>query len=232
MSREFAEKMLDSMVDENGRCGERGLSPKQFAILSHYLEEGEWEYAGGWSGDYSYKRFYSTDFEGDIGKYHVVLNEFDHFNPRYTVVEIRPRPAEEVEAEMRREEFERKLREIGKFEHSEWVGEPKKRIDLELTLIRVYEYDRQAYGYSYGYHPETVHVYTLADADGNCIVWKSANFLSTEWYDGDDDWHCETAEPGDKVLMKATVKEHGEYRGVKQTVVNRPKVKEIVKPAI
>lgn len=217
MSKEFAEKILDSMVDENGHCGERGLSAKQFAILSPYLEEGEWEYAGGWSGDYSYRHFYSTDFEGNIGKYHVVLNEFDHFNPRYTVVSIDFRPKEEYEAELR-------LAELGKFEHSEWVGELKQRVDMELTLVRIGCYERRAYGYRDAL--ETVRVYTLADADGNCIVWKT-----TSWLDIDDEYCYMQAEPGDEVIMKATVKEHGEYRGVKQTVVARPKVKFIGKPA-
>ena len=39
------------------------------------------------------------------------------------------------------------------------------------------------------------------------------------------------AEPGDKVALKATVKEHGEYKGVKQTVITRPKVKAIDRAA-
>ena len=39
-TKSFAEQILDSMVDEDGHCGERGLSPKQFAILSERLCEG------------------------------------------------------------------------------------------------------------------------------------------------------------------------------------------------
>ena len=177
MGIEFAEKMLDSMVDESGHCGERGLSAKQFAVLSQYLEEGEWEYAGGWSGDYAHKRFYSTDYEGNIGKYHVVLNEFYHFNPRYTVVNIDLRPKEEYEAELR-------WNKLLKFEGSEWVGEAKQRMDLELTLVRVSEYERLAYHYTRS-GTETAFVYTFADANGNCIVWKTANYLDREWYDED-----------------------------------------------
>ena len=83
-TKSFAEQILDSMVDEDGHCGERGLSPKQFAILSERLCEGGTKNVGG-----AYNRtFTSTDFTGVIGRYEVHLNEFYHFNPRYTVVSI------------------------------------------------------------------------------------------------------------------------------------------------
>ena len=216
MGIEFAEKMLDSMVDESGHCGERGLSAKQFAILSPYLGEGEWEYAGGWSGDYSYRHFYSTDYTGNIGKYRVVLNEFDHFNARYTVVSIDLRPKEEYEEELR---IKRALR----FEGGAWVGEPKSRMDMELELLRIGGYERLAYGRR---GTEWVSIYTFADSDGNCIVWKTGSSL--ELWDEDADKYVE-AEVGDKVVMKATVKEHGEWKGVKQTVITRPSIKAIEK---
>lgn len=231
MSIEFAEKIIDDMVDENGHCGERGLSAKQFNCLFRYLDEEESELVDTWHGDKYGGRvnFWSTNYVGVIGKYSVVLNEFWHFNSRYTVVEINLRPADEIAAEEKRREAERKLREIGKFEHSEWVGEEKARMELELTLVRDYEYDRMAYG---RYNAvETFHIYTFADAEGNCIVWKTANPIDIEWWDADDEWHFEAAEVGDRVAMKATVKEHGEYRGVKQTVINRPCIVAIEKDA-
>ena len=230
MDIEFAEKIIDGMVDENGHCGERGLSEKQFDILAQYLESEGTEQVGAWCGNRGGKvRFYDINYAGVIGKYAVVLNEYEHFRRRCTVVEINLRPAEEIEAYEREREFERQLREIAKFEHSEWVAEPKKRIDLELTLVRDYQYDRQAYGYSYGNHVETAHIYTLADADGNCYVWKTTKWLEQEYEDEDGFIESIIAEPGDKVALKATVKEHGEYRGIKQTVITRPKVKEVEK---
>lgn len=233
MSIEFAEKILDGMVDENGHCGERGLSQKQFDCIARYLDAEESEWVNAWHGDkYGGKvDFTSTDYVGAIGKYQVVLNEFWHFNRRCTVVEINLRPQDEIDAENRRREFERQLREVGKFEHSEWVAEPKKRIDIELTLVRDYQYERQAYGYIYGNRLETVHIYTLADADGNCFVWKTGNNLKVERWDGDDLVEETYAEPGDKVTMRATVKEHNEYKGVKQTVITRPKVERVEKAA-
>lgn len=233
MSIEFAERIIDGMVDENGHCGERGMSQKQFDCIARYLDAEESEWVDAWHGDKFGGRvdFTSTNYVGTVGKYQVVLNEFWHFNRRCTVVEINLRPADEIAAEEARREFERQLREIAKFEHSEWVAEPKERIDMELTLVRDYQYERQAYGYSYGYHPETAHIYTLADAEGNCYVWRTTNDIDIEWYDEDDEWHCITAELGDKVTMRATVKEHGEYKGIRQTVITRPKIKEVQKRA-
>lgn len=228
MSIEFAEKIIDGMVDENGHCGDRAMSVKQFEAIVYGCSTmcpGKERDAGGWEGDYSFRDFWERDWEGTVGKYNVKLNEFHHFHGRYTVVNIDLRPKEELE-------FEAKMRELAKFENSEWVGEPKKRMDMELTLVRDYQYERQAYGYSYGYHPETAHIYTLADADGNCYVWKTSNPLKVERWD-EDGWLVEEtyAELGDKVTMRATVKEHNEYKGTKQTVINRPKVSGIEKAA-
>lgn len=88
MSKVFAERIIESMVDENGHCGERGLSFKQFSILSDYLEEKDTDIVGGWAGSYKSISFTSTNYVGRIGKYQVVLNLYRHFNDRCTVVSI------------------------------------------------------------------------------------------------------------------------------------------------
>lgn len=223
MSKKFAEQIIDSMVDESGHCGERGLSAKQFDILSSHLEAGEWIERGCWVGSMGGRKDFSERFhEGVIGKYYVVLSEFWHFNLRCSVVRIDRRPQDEIDAEKAEEERIKQLRD---FSHSEWVLEPKKRADFELTLVNDYEYE----GVSYHYYDDGVrHIYTFRDADGNCIVWKTANplgmFVIT---DETEEW--EDAKVGGIVKLKATVKEHGEYKGVKQTVITRPKVIAIAK---
>ena len=225
MSKAFAEQIIDSMVDENGHCGERALSGKQFWILADQLEKQEGKVMGGWSGHYRHIDFISTDYIGTIGKYRVIVNEYIHFNPRYTVKSIDLRDADEYQAEL---DAEAKLKAMRDFSGSEWVGEPKKRLDLTLTLVNVYEYD----GYSYSYYDNpTSYIYTLRDGEGNCIVWKTKNPLAmwVEDESGHEEWV--EAEIGDTVTMKATVKEHGEYKGTKQTVVTRPKIAEIRKVA-
>lgn len=218
MSKAFAEKIIDSMVDENGNCGERGLSAKQFTILSELLEETDWEYVTSWQGDYGHRDFYSKDFIGNIGKYHVQLNWYAHFNDRYTVTSIELRDADEYQEEL---DAEARMREMRDFSNSEWVSEPKKRIDLKLTLVNDYVYE----GCSYSYYDDGIrHIYTFRDDSGNCLVWKTQKVI--DCYDKETEEWTE-AEVGSFIEMRATVKEHGEYRGNKQTVITRPQIKSI-----
>lgn len=205
MSIKFAEQVLEGMVDENGHCGERGMSRKQFEVLRPYLNQTEAKYCGGWTGNRGgHVGFTERDAEGTIGKFNVKLHLVSHFNLRVEVVSI-----------------DQWIDEVPTFEGSEWQHEPKKRVDMELTLIRVNSYERERYC---GYGTETVRIYTLADAEGNCYVWKTTGWLEVETDDG-----FILAKPGDKVSMRATVKEHGEYHGIKQTVLTRCKVSEIRK---
>lgn len=216
MSIEFAEKIIDGMVDENGHCGERGMSTKQYRCIQNYMtEETEHVPCGSWEGFYKDVQFFTWTERGIVGKYAVELEITEHFNLRIVVKDIH-----------------RWIDEVPTFEGSEWVYEPKQRVDMELTLIRDYAYERAAYTYGM----ETFHIYTLADADGNCYVWKTTGHLGAdvvkEVCDDGSEWlDWVPAEPGDKVFMKATVKAHDEYKGIKQTVVTRPKVKEVQKRA-
>lgn len=53
-------------------------------------------------------------------------------------------------------------------------------------------------------------IYTFEDESGNCFVWSS----SVGW----------KFEPAEKILVKATIKAHSEYRGKKQTEITRAKI--------
>lgn len=223
MSREFAEKIIDSMVDKDGHCGDRALSSKQFLILSENLCRGEEEIVGGWNGNYKSIDFTSTNYEGNIGKYHVILNEFWHFHARYTVKSIELRDPEEYRAELDREAEAKALRD---FSGSEWVAEPGKRIDMCLTLVSDYEYACEPLNY---YDNGIRHIYTMRDGDGNCVVWKTSNTLGMwQEIDGREKWVA-ADETGDTVRMRATVKEHSVYMETKQTVIARPNVEAIEK---
>lgn len=215
MSKAFAEKIIDSMVDENGHCGERGLSGKQFEILAQHLHKGDEQDWGFWEGNYTTLCFWGIDYEGNIGKYHVVINEHFRFNMGYNVVSIDLRDPEEYQAEL---DAEAKLKAMRDFSGSEWVAEPKKRLDITLTLVNDYVYEGCSYSY---YDDGTRHIYTFRDADGNCFVWKTQKVI--DFYDDDaEEWT--DAEVVDTIQMKATVKEHSEYKGTKQTVITRPKI--------
>lgn len=80
------------------------------------------------------------------------------------------------------------------------VGEVKKRQDFELTCRKVLSFDS---------HFGVVNVNIFEDQDGNELVWKSSTYRFDE---------------GSRVTLKATVKEHTEYRGSPQTIITRGKV--------
>lgn len=195
----FAEKIIDSMVDENGHCGERGLSQKQFDILSQHLRIVETKERGGWRGTYSRIGFSEDILEGTIGRYEVKLSCYYHFNRRCTVVNI-----------------DKWIDELPDFELSEHVGEIKARIERVVTYIGESSYEREAYTYGW----ETVYIYKFIDEDGNLLVWKTTAVFG--YWDENEDWNC--YEPGDTLKLRGTVKAHDEYRGTKQTVLNRCKV--------
>ena len=205
MSIKFEAQILDSMVDENGHCGERGMSKKQWDILAPYMDGEEAKNCGGWTGSNGGGvQFWERDAWGTIGKYNVQIHLFMHFNLQVVVKSI-----------------DRWIEEVPTFEDSQWQYEPKKRVDLELTLIRETHWDQPSYS-GYGY--DRVNLYTFADADGNCYIWKTGCYVEVEREDEDGTIDYTIAKCGDKVSMKATITAHNEYRGIQQTVLTRCKV--------
>lgn len=97
-----------------------------------------------------------------------------------------------------REKVEEKIK--AKQPVSEHIGEIGDRVELEVTYLRTGSYDSM-----YG----TTYIHSFEDTAGNILVWK------TNACGGFDK---------NKLKIKGTVKEHSEYRGVKQTVLTRCKV--------
>jgi len=85
----------------------------------------------------------------------------------------------------------------------EWVGEVKVRQDFKGLTIQSMRYIDGRFG--------TVILVAFEDEPGNLIRW----FASTK---------LDHIDKGDVVDIKATVKEHTEYKGVKQTMITRAKV--------
>jgi len=85
--------------------------------------------------------------------------------------------------------------------NSEFVGEVKDRgtFDLTLTFRKGFESD---FGVSF--------LNTLKDAQGNVFTYWGSSFLDVE--------------VDSTITVKATIKDHREYDGTKQTVINRPKI--------
>ena len=72
------------------------------------------------------------------------------------------------------------------------------RRNFELTLNWV-KYFEGAFGATY--------IHGLKDADGNVVIYKGSKCLG---------------EKGATVKVKATIKDHSEREGVKQTLISRP----------
>lgn len=85
------------------------------------------------------------------------------------------------------------------------VGEPGKRLQFSVTVVRSAHFERLAFN---GYSVERVYVTTMVDASGACLVCFSTAFAPGV---------------GEKLSIKATVKDHSEYKGQAQTIVQRVK---------
>lgn len=90
---------------------------------------------------------------------------------------------------------------------SDHVGEVGRMTNLEGLVL---QFVKGFYGF-YG----TVWIHVLKDPTGNVIVYKGSKRLG----DGVRDFNR-----GERLSLRCKVKEHGERDGVRQTVVQRPKV--------
>lgn len=86
---------------------------------------------------------------------------------------------------------------------SDWVGEVGERIDIHVTIDRAFESEFQRNSGWYG--TTTSYMYLMHDEAGNVYKWSTSCY-----YKEKDECH-----------FKATVKDHAEYKGIKQTVLTR-----------
>lgn len=101
---------------------------------------------------------------------------------------------------------------------SEYVGEVGGKIDTVVTLVKTAWYEvKDPFG-----RPETRNVFMFTDGDGNLIVWKTGSGVT---FTVGSEWHV--VEKGESVRMRATVKDHAEYDGDKQTVVKNCRFKAV-----
>ena len=82
---------------------------------------------------------------------------------------------------------------------SGFVGQVGQRLKFEIADYRVVTGFETQYGWT--------NIYKILDKDNNVYIWKTSNYID------DDDTY-----------ITGTVKEHSEYRGVKQTVLTRCRV--------
>lgn len=104
-----------------------------------------------------------------------------------------------VAAYERAKEREAELQRQGQ---SDFFGEVKKRYELKLEVKKNITLP------DYGYGPSSLLI--MENKSGNVFCWKSSRLLDTK--------------QGENLSLKGTVKEHKEFRGIKQTVLTRCKV--------
>lgn len=88
---------------------------------------------------------------------------------------------------------------------SKHIGSVGDRIQIDVQFVKCLT----SWETCYGYYPTTTYLYKIVDKEGNVFTWKTSNFLNED-------------EP--PKTIKATIKEHDEFRGVKQTVLTRCKI--------
>lgn len=90
---------------------------------------------------------------------------------------------------------------------SQFLGITSEKIELTVILEKTIVIGKQKYSY---YDQDFQLVYLFKDSNGNRLVWKTTNEL------GIDD--------GTELKIKAVIKAHSEYKGEKQTIIQRVKV--------
>lgn len=96
---------------------------------------------------------------------------------------------------------------------SQHVGTVGEKIALELTVQHIVVFP--------GYYAN-VHCHILKDDNGNVVIYKKSGGRIVK---GRSMGRNIEVQKGDKITLEAKVKSHGEREGVKQTVIERPKVK-------
>ena len=90
---------------------------------------------------------------------------------------------------------------------SEYVGEIGKRLDFEVTYKKTVSFEKIKFSY---YDSSYIHIHMFEDKDGNVLTWKTTNYID--------------AKRDTVIKLKGTVKEHTEYKGIKQTILTRCKI--------
>ena len=131
----------------------------------------------------------------------------------------------ELRAEREKAEAERKAKEAeiqAKRALSQYVGNVGDKLEIAVTVIYEAEYEVPSFK---GWGTDHIKVYGMEDENGNAIIWKTTGRLTKE-HVYDEYGHTETlyAHKGDKLTIKGTIKEHNEYKGQKQTLLNRVKL--------
>ena len=138
----------------------------------------------------------------------------------------------EREAERKAEEERREAERLAEIERNrgQFIGNVGDKIQLEVTLESRFNFERKCFNAPW--RTELVEVYVFKTDDGNTLVWKTTSGLHVKNYvngghfrdNEEDGWYDYVSpEEGERIKIKATIKDHEEYRNVNQTILNRVK---------
>lgn len=88
---------------------------------------------------------------------------------------------------------------------SEYIGTVGDKIQLKVKYLTQFIYHT-----NYSYYGETHFIYKFSDENGNTLIWDTSS--------------CQELKEGDSYTIKGTIKDHSEYKGDKQTVLNRCRI--------
>jgi hypothetical protein len=120
------------------------------------------------------------------------------------LVSLFPTYNRELEIQAKKAEAEAKAKQEAQV--SKHIGKPGERITVSVQSVKCLT----SWESTYGYYPTTTYLYKIVDTEGNVFTWKTSNIID------EDDLPKN---------MVGTIKEHSEFRGVKQTVLTRCKIK-------
>lgn len=90
---------------------------------------------------------------------------------------------------------------------SEFIGQVKDKINIEVTYIDHRSFETPSYTYWKG--NDIINVYRFNDDNGNILIWKTQSYPELE--------------EGKRYLLSGMINQHQEYKGVKQTMLKRCK---------
>ena len=125
--------------------------------------------------------------------FHLWNGRLDYLGDYTGIVELVNKLKDEAEQELK----------VKRGDHiSEYIGNVGERRDFVCKMVGHFTYET-----NYSYYGETNHIYRFEDENGDIVVWNTSSWLE------DKEEYC----------FRATIKEHSEYNGEKQTVISRPK---------
>ena len=130
--------------------------------------------------------------------------KYNPWNRIGILISLFPTFNRDLEIQAKKTEAEAKAKKEA--QSSNHIGSVGDRIQVNVQSVKCLT----SWENTFGYYPTTTYMYKITDQDGNVFTWKTSTVI-------DEDNLPQT--------VVGTVKEHTEFRGVKQTVLTRCKMK-------